>query len=278
MSSIDSLARGIEAIRRPEYTGENRCSACTVVNAVIVALLGLALYRRRKPLGYLALAVGSALIYLRGYVVPGTPSFAPELVRPLPIDFEHDDPEGVGSGSLTGSDEDAEPTEFDGEEIIDALARAGVIEAGEEELYLNESFREDWEARIEELGELEPDDLADRTAAASRHDVEGEVHGNRILLKGAGRDVWLSYPIANAEVAATETLANWDVDAEMRAAAAEPLRTFIELCPACGGHVRETTLRQCCGGPGSYQSRPGQLVLACEDCDTVLFEFKDVAV
>ncbi|MCL9812479.1 hypothetical protein [Natranaeroarchaeum aerophilus] len=278
MSLIDSLARGIDALRRPEFTGENRCDACTVVNAAIVAVVGLVLYKVRKPLGYLAVAVGSALVYLRGYVVPGTPSFAPELVRPLPIDFDHDEPEGVGSGSLTGSDEDAEPSEFDGEEIIEALARAEVVEAGEEQLYLNESFRENWEARIEELGELEPDALADRTAVASPHDVEGEVHGNRILLKGAGRDVWLSHPIAIAEAAATETLANWDVDAEMRAAAAEPLRTFIELCPACGGDVRETTLRQCCGGPGSYQSRPGQLVLACEDCDTVLFEFDDVAV
>ena len=276
MSLIDSLARGIDALRRPGFTGENRCDACTVVNAAIVAVVGLVLYKVRKPLGYLAVAVGSALVYLRGYVVPGTPSFAPELVRPLPIDFDHDDPEGVGSGSLTGEDDD--PTAVDGEEIIEALAGSGVIEIGEEELYLNESFRADWEARIEELSELEPEALADRTAAASPHDVEGAVHGDRILLKGAGRDVWLSHPIAIAEVAATETLASWDIDAELRAAAAEPLRTFTELCPACGGEVHETTLRNCCGGPGTTQRRPGQLVLACEDCNTVLVEFDDVAV
>jgi len=277
MSFIDSLGEAIEEIRRPEYTGENRCDSCTVVNAVIVAVVGLLLYRVRKPLGYLAVAVGTALIYLRGYVVPGTPSFAPDLVRPLPIDFEHDDPEGVGSGSLTGEDDD-NPGEFDGEELIEALAASGVIEAGEEELFLNNSFRESWEARIEELRELEPEALADRTAAASPHDVEGEVYGDRILIKGAGRDIWLSHPIAMAETAAVETLSNWDVDAGMRAAAAEPLRTFIELCPACGGEVRETTLRNCCGGPGTTQRRPGQLVLACEDCNTVLVEFDDVAV
>jgi|AntDeeMinimDraft_5_1070356.scaffolds.fasta_scaffold03957_4 hypothetical protein len=279
MSLIDSLARGAEAIRRPEYTGENRCESCTVVNAVIVAVIGLLLYKVRKPLGYLAVGVGTVLIYLRGYVVPGTPSFAPDLVRPLPVDFDHDEPEGVGSGSLTGSDDaEADPANFEGEEIIETLAGAGVIEAGEEALFLNESFRNSWEDRIEELADLEPEPLADRTAAASPHDVEGAAHDSRILIKGAGRDIWLSHPIAIAEVAATETLANWDVDADMRAAAAEPLRTFIELCPNCGGDVIETTIRNCCGGPGTYQRRPGQLVLACEDCDTVLFEFDEAAV
>jgi len=92
------------------------------------------------------------------------------------------------------------------------------------------------------------------------------------LLAG-GRDVRLSRAVAIAETAAVEALADRGVSEAVRAAAARPLRTFVRTCPTCGGDVSETTLRNCCGGPGSLYGTPERPVLACADCEAVVFEF-----
>lgn len=264
----ESLASRIEAIRQPAYTGDSRCRPCTVVNAVGLGAVTLLLALLNPFFAAVVFGVGAALIYLRGYIVPGTPTIAPALVDPLPFDLKDDEPAGIDSDSLGG--------DVDGEAIVEALVAAGVLVVREEELYLDETFREEWERRIDDLGSVHETVLADRAAAASHDDVDGEVHGNRILLAG-GRDVWLSPAVAIAETAAVETLADWDVPEELRAPAAEPLRTFVRVCPVCGGSVGETTLRRCCGGPGSTYRNPERLVLACADCDTVLLELRESA-
>jgi hypothetical protein len=75
-------------LRLPEYTGENRCLPCTAVN-VALALTGAgALAAFGRP-GFAAggLAAGLAVIWLRGYLVPGTPEltkrYLPERVLRL---------------------------------------------------------------------------------------------------------------------------------------------------------------------------------------------------
>jgi hypothetical protein len=263
--SLASLRRRLEQHRRPAYTGESRCWPCTVLNVAIVAVVAVAVSRRDRLAGGLAVAVGCLLVWLRGYVVPGTPQFAPSLVEPLPVEFDHA-PDGIGSESLA-----ADP---DPEAMIQALAEAGVIVADGEELYLDESFRTALEDRMAALRERSGEELADRAATASNQPVEGAYHGERVLLAGS-RDVWLSPAVAIAETAAVETLAEWDVPADLRAQAAEPLRTFVRTCPTCGGPVAETTLRNCCGGSGSIQRHPELPVLACGDCEAVVFEFDE---
>lgn len=79
MSTFSAL---ISRLRRPEYTGENRCIPCTVVNVAITATVGVvvtgALWSAGPavalPVGTGVVAVGLALVVLRGYVVPGTPA------------------------------------------------------------------------------------------------------------------------------------------------------------------------------------------------------------
>ena len=78
----------VEFLRRPEHTGERRCWPCTVVNAVLVAGVALAVARRRRLAALPVLLLGAALVYLRGYVVPGTPRFAPRLVAALPLPYD----------------------------------------------------------------------------------------------------------------------------------------------------------------------------------------------
>ena len=262
MTEPDSLRRLVDRLRRPEYTGANRCLPCTVLNAGIVGVVAAAIARRNRPLGLLALAVGATLVALRGYVVPGTPRFAPVLVARLPVSFGHDTHAGVDSGSLT---EDRDP-----EAMMQALVAAGVIEADGDQLYVDEAFRTEWEARMADLRELPGEELAARTAAASHDSVEGEFHGERVLLAG-GRDVWLSPAVAIAETAAIETLTDWGVPGERSVQAAKPMRTFVRTCPVCGERVVDTTLRNCCGGPGSVRGTPDRPVRACADCDAVVF-------
>ncbi len=107
------LAEIADIIRRPEHTGERRCWPCTVVNVVLVLGAAVAVARRRRLAALPVLLVGAALVYLRGYVVPGTPWFAPRLVAalPLPYDpFEHDVPgREQPREALYGSEPLAEP-------------------------------------------------------------------------------------------------------------------------------------------------------------------------
>ena len=72
-----------DRLRQPEYTGENRCLPCTGVNLVIAAVLTVAVGAGAVAAGATgpqAFVAGAAVfacaagaVYLRGYLVPGTP-------------------------------------------------------------------------------------------------------------------------------------------------------------------------------------------------------------
>lgn len=74
----------LEELEQPAYTGENRCTPCTLLNFLIAAGVSALLGRRNRALGILTFLVGAAAIYLRGYLVPGTPEltkrYLPESV------------------------------------------------------------------------------------------------------------------------------------------------------------------------------------------------------
>lgn len=83
----------VDALRQEEYIGENRCLPCTAVNVIlgaVVAFIGgaavkRALGRTAGRLTALILAgVFGALIYLRGYLVPGTPELTKRYL-PQPV-------------------------------------------------------------------------------------------------------------------------------------------------------------------------------------------------
>lgn len=267
MDPIGSAQWLLETLREPAYTGENRCWPCTALNGALVTGVGGGVYYfLSRPVGALLFVCGFVVLFVRGYVVPGTPTYAPRLLALLPIAVEHGgaDDSGVGSGSLG---EDVEP-----EELLETLVDAGVVVVEDEELWLEESFRTAWIERMGDLRTRSNAELAESVTKVTPPEVEARHHGDRILLDGE-RDHWISPTVAIAEIAAAETLASWDVPPHIRASAAEPLRTFLDVCPGCGGKVTETTLGTCCGGPGSIYGNPERSVLACEGCETVVFEF-----
>ena len=268
----------LDAIVRPEYTGDRRCWPCTVVNVGVVAALAAIVYVAGFPIAASALvAVGLLGVWARGYVVPYTPRFAPQLAAVLGVGdrFGHGggQPENEGAGSLGI---DAEPSA-----VVDVLLEAGVLDEDEGGLYLTESFRNRWREAMEPLREATDEQLADgvrgiREGVDVR--VESNDRGTYVVVPAPGgnalHDAWLTRPVVIAEVAGVHALGGFGLDREARLAAVEPLRSFIEECPDCGGDVEETTTVDCCGGPAGTAANPDH-VLACVDCDSRRFTFPE---
>lgn len=252
----------LESFRRPEYTDDRRCWPCTIVNVGLLAVAGALLALVAPFLAVGVVAVGLAAVALRGYVVPYTPRFAPRLVESLPVSFDH----GPEPGDTEGfAGDDADP-----EELLGALVAEGVVVDDGAELGLADDVREEWVERMRAL--RDGDDLLARAAAAAPFDGEGRRADRWVVVDGE-QSVWLTEPVAIAETAVIETLAERGVPEGTRVAAAAPMRLFLPECPACGGPVEETVWRDCCGGGMGALDSPEVEVLACADCEAVLFEF-----
>lgn len=261
------MSATLERFRRPEYTGENRCWPCTVVNAGLLFFAVIAL----TAVGQFVLAAGLGIagvsaIALRGYLIPYTPQFAPRLAALLSIDPFHDE----SSGSL------ADPGSSDGERVVTALLEAGVVSADGEELYLDPDFRSAWREEVIALRERELDELAavanDVTPAAIAARPSANPSDDYVVLENEdGGLTTLHRPIAVAELAAARALEPLVDDEWVRAAAGRPLRTLLEFCPVCDGDLTVTT-DTCCGGLASPRSLPPEK-LVCTDCGARLFTF-----
>lgn len=70
----------VENLHQPEYIGENRCEPCTVLNLIIAVLLGSLIARKSNLGGLAAVAISVGLIYLRGYLIPGTPTLTKQYL------------------------------------------------------------------------------------------------------------------------------------------------------------------------------------------------------
>lgn len=271
----------IDALREPAYTGERRCWPCTVVN---IALLAIGAFTAGVVLSWLGAAVlavaGLVVIWLRGYLVPYTPTFAPRLAGRLPYDPFHTDggrPEaGADSSSLAESGQSV-----DGERLMGALLEAGVltVDGETEDLLLADSVRTEWQSAIEEYAAMEPAELGARIRVLSGaatvetvseadevwyhlRDDDGAISGGGIL----------SRAVAITEVSAYETLGSWIDDSDIRMQAVEPLRMFLDTCPICGVGLEETDTLDCCGGAVNPKQEPRD-VLACPDCGRKLYTF-----
>ncbi|SIR62059.1 hypothetical protein [Natronorubrum thiooxidans] len=272
-----------ERIRRREYTGENRCWPCTITNGVLVAIAvgGLSLLGRRTAAKAVAV-VGTAVIALRGYVVPYTPRFAPALVAALPIDlFDHSRPVAA-TGSLSDSSiasaeasETAEPT---GEAVLTTLLEAGVVVPEGDEIRLTDAARDDWRREMRTLREAKMATLAriadDQTDASV--DARAERRWGRsvlVLERDGGVPVTLRRGVAVAELAAARSLESRVESAPIRRAAGRPLRSLLEACPLCGDELT-ITQSSCCGETTPIGQTPSEK-LVCPTCDERVFTFDD---
>lgn len=122
----------LSRIRQPAYTGDNRCTPCTAVNFAIAAAVSVLVMVVSLPAAGVVFVLSIGTIYLRGYLVPGTPRLTKQhfpdwLLRRF-------DKEDAGAGN---------PSRKDAENPESVLVRAGALMeyADRDDLCLSERFR-----------------------------------------------------------------------------------------------------------------------------------------
>ncbi|MFB6146585.1 MAG: hypothetical protein ABEJ08_02750 [Halobacteriaceae archaeon] len=267
------VAGVLDRLRQPEYTGSNRCIPCTVVNALIGVVLAAGLWVVAGPvLAVPAAALAAGAIYLRGYLVPGTPTLTKRYLPDPVLRAFGKEPKARSRPDRTADDSDGEPA--DRQEL---LLEAGAIEECDDvdDLCLTENFRADWRFRMENVdrsdaGRLVMADLLGVDAEALVFEEYEDTFAAE--MDGAQLGVWESRAAFVADVASAEILADrlqdWaDLDAATRSDLLGTLRLFIEECPDCGGPVSLAgeTVESCC--------RTVEVaVVTCEDCGARLLE------
>ena len=282
---MTSLA-GIERFRKSEYTGENRCMACTVTNVVIAALLSGSIAILYPIAGLMVFALCLLAIYLRGYLVPYTPiltrRYFPERVLDF-FDAPHADPNAPGTegNSLRRPNRESPDPDVDLETLLVSIDVVEPCES-EDDLCLTPAFRDDLLAETERLRD---DEEEIRRAAASLIETspdsvtirDGRV---RVYVVNDRRSVgqWESLAALIADLAAARVFEKrweeWDVtDFQTKNALLGGLRIFLETCPACGGRVeaQERTVESCCRSRELIES-------SCVECEMTLFSMPQDAL
>lgn len=268
----------LDRVRKPEYTGENRCLPCTALNVAIALVVSAVTAIVAVPFAAAVFALSLLAIYLRGYLVPGTPAltkrYLPDRVLSLfdahPIEETTDD---------EGTWETVEAIEHRRENAVDPerfLLDVGAIEPCEHEndLCLTDEFARLIERRIGSDGA----DPVDRTRIAGLVGVEPD------SITGLDREYpafeidrrvrkWPSETALVADIVTDDSLAEltdrWlDVPAGQRLGMLRSLRSFHGVCPRCGGAIglSDDTVESCCR---SYEV----LTIGCTDCGDPLLEF-----
>lgn len=270
MTLIDRL---LSTVRQPEYTGENRCWACTVANTGIAVVASVALWAVlafpaglgawSAPAAAALFVVSIASIWLRGYLVPGTPTLTKRYFPDRVLRWFDKAPEPQRSAA----DIDVE------RELMDA----GVLEECEnvDDLCLDDAFADAWRARIETVrdDEVSPELLRD-FFPVDVADLEFDVREDAVMARMDGTLVaqWESDAALIADASAADVFHDryeeWDTytfDAQFELVGG--LRLFLERCPTCDGPIAfgEEVVESCC--------REIEVVaMRCEECGARLFE------
>jgi hypothetical protein len=234
----------VDSLRHPEYTGSNRCLPCTVTNLAIAAVLSAAVGVVVPLAGLVLFVAAVAAIYLRGYLVPGTPTFTRRYF-----------PDWLLARFEKGPRRPFDPEAFDTETF---LLEAGVVADVDDgaDLALTPDFAAAWDERMRRLddGETDVEELASLVGLPPeefRIDHYGDAF---VALFGDERiGQWESRAAFVADVAAAREFAArdpaWeDIPLAYRSRVLGSLRLFLERCPTCGGDVElaQEVVRSCC--------------------------------
>lgn len=268
MSATGTLSK----FKQAEYTGENRCLPCTLVNTLIAVILSggvflLAATQRSVMAGtvfaggFFGLCLLS--IYLRGYLVPGTPELTKRYFPTSVLSLF-----GKGPAEATAPVGDINPEA--------ALMRAGALEecADSDDLCLTENFRAVWYDEIDRARREE----TDRDRLLALLDVEGDVSYREFgtafqaLIDEQVVGKWESEAAFYADLAGARALQErypeWEsLPLEAKSQLLNGLRLFIDSCPDCGGTPTfdTETVESCC-------STHQVAAVECTNCDARLFE------
>jgi len=243
----------LDRIRRPEYTGPNRCVPCTVLNVAIAVVLSGLVAVLFPPAGAALLVVSLLSIYLRGYLVPGTPQltkrYLPASIRDRFDDHETDEPEWETLEKVEEHRENAvDPKTF--------IAEEGVVEYREDD---DDRLTDDFGAVYERKLGVHRDATTDRATLADLFDADPDAVEMQDRAYPAIRidnriRKWPSEAALLADVGVDAALSEWtdrwaDVPVEQRDTIRKALRALVGTCPVCGGDLTASpeTVESCCG-------------------------------
>jgi hypothetical protein len=252
-------------LRRPEYTGENRCTPCTVVNLCLGGVLAGIVAAVWAPLpGAAVFAVCGTIIYLRGYLVPGTPTLTKRYFPAWALRW-------FGKEPIRG---DATTPAAAAGPVAEQLFTNGVLTRDGDEVGLTERFRSDWREQIATVTDRGVES-ADLKVLFDADSVTR--HGDRSVVVDGNKSVrWGSEAALAADVAADDLFRDrvpgWTTTAvDHRQSILQALRLCLEVCPDCGNSlaVDERRVDPCCEKPHLVAES------VCDGCGAV---FGDVAV
>ncbi|MFC6823671.1 hypothetical protein [Halopelagius fulvigenes] len=283
----------VEILHQPEYTDENRCEPCTVLNLVIAGIAGSAIARKSKLGGAAAFGASVGLIYLRGYLVPGTPTLTKRYLPSAVLRWFGKEPEletrgGLGSVPSETTSANEQPSkamtsdsETSTEEIDphDFLLTEDVLEPCEnrDDLCISESYSKRWNAEIVDLTEKDLD--VDEAVSILGVQMEGETfeieqYGEAWALVTGSQTIgqWPSQGALLADVGAARVLEEWSDEWDnlvpaQRGQILNGLRLFLERCPGSEGSVSisQETVESCC-------SSHEVITVSCDKTGERLFE------
>lgn len=287
----DSDRNLLSDLRNPEYTGENRCVPCTIVNVLIAAAASALVGVVSRRGGVLTFAGSLAAIGLRGYLVPGTPTltkrYLPDRVlarfdkHPLE-ERQREEPKQSTAGepgqSTAGEPEIVDEFERQQENAVDPerfLLEVDAVEPCEtqDDLCFTDELADMIDDRVAGL----PEEPLDRALVADLYGIEPEavtVEDRSYPAVKIGRRIhkWPAEAALAADLATHQALSElterWtDVPQAQRIELLEVLRSFHDSCPTCGSPITmsEDTIESCCR---SYEV----LALNCEGCSAPLLE------
>lgn len=294
------MVKLIEHIRQPEYIGDNRCEPCTILNLVLTAIFGTVIARRSRIGGYVTLVLGVGLVYLRGYIVPGTPVltqryFPDSILRMFGKSPEIKIQSGLHSGEAsqesnqsTEPNEETEVNEMSNSRIqedsatIDPgtfLRSAGIIEPCQEadDLCLNQRFEREWTRNMSDVtdSDVDGDDIAGALkidVTGSKYEIEKYDDARVLVAENGTLGQWPSHDALIADVAAARILDDWveewnEFSPGIKGEILNSLRLFLEECPTTGGKIvtEHETVKSCC-------TSQDVIVITCEETGSRLFE------
>lgn len=261
----------LDRVRRPEYTGPNRCVPCTVLNVAIAVVLSALVAVLFPPAGAALLVVSVLSIYFRGYLIPGTPEltkrYLPASIRDRFDDHETDEQEWETLKKVEEHRANAvDPKTFLNEE--------GVVEYREDD---DDRFVDDFAAVYERKLGVYRDATTERATLAGLFDADPDAVEFRdreypaIEIDNRIRK-WPSEAALLADVTIDAALSEWtdrwsEVPLEQRVTIRKGLRALVGSCPACGSDLTTSpeTVESCCG---VHQV----IAVSCGDCGDRLRE------
>jgi hypothetical protein len=238
----------VDTYRQPEYTGENRCEPCTVLNLVIAMMLSSVVARKSKFGGAVVFGISVGLIYLRGYFVPGTPKLTKRYLPPEILRWFGKDPEPELASGFVGSetvslpsssnssqssaqntpsttdestDCEIDTTEYEfnsaEEELETFFLNHDILKSGADldDLYLTNDFEERWSKMMEQLvdseitAEMVVDTFRIKTDGDQNLELVDQDEVQILQSESALIGQWPSRAALIADIAASNVLQSW---------------------------------------------------------------------